>query len=221
MSALPRPFRLVLVPVLVSLAVTVLRVLGELLGWSAQWFSTAPGGGRGVGIVWLVPVFGAWFGWRLARGGQSPSRPGRAVLLHLVAVAVYVGGFQTVIHVAAFDTSTHSGMVAQLLGMGAASLLAACIALLAWPRLFAIDLLYALLARLPVAAITFFAVLGGWGTHLEKLGPNDYAGFAPLELASWLAYAQLVFWTSFTVAVGGLFGTLATLLVRRQVVETR
>jgi len=205
---------LALVPAVLTLAVTVLRVVGELCGWSARWFSTAPGGGQGVGIVWLVPVFGAWFGWQLARAGERP-HTGRALLLHGVAVGVYIGGFQAVIRVAAFDTATPSGLVAQLLSMGAVSVVAAAIAWCAWPRLFATELVYALLARAPVAALTFAAVLGDWGTHLEKLGPTDYPGFAPIVRASWLAYAQLVFWTSITIAMGGLCGAVATLFARR------
>jgi len=204
--------RLVLVPAVLTLAVTVVRVAGELCGWSARWFSTAPGGGRGVGIVWLVPVFGAWFGWRLARAGLLPQHRGRALLLHAIAVAVYIVGFKGL---AGLDTATAPGLVMQLLSMGAVSVVAAAFAWRAWPQLFATSLVYAVLARLPVAAITFVAVLGDWGTHFEKFGPNDYAGFAPIVRAAWLAYTQLVFWTSITVAGGGLCGTVVSLFARR------
>ena len=51
--------RLVLIPAVITLGVTVLRLLGELQGWSKLLFNTQPGGGGGlVGIVWLVPVLG-------------------------------------------------------------------------------------------------------------------------------------------------------------------
>ena len=56
--------KLILVPAVITLAVTLLRLVGELQGWSPALFNRgdkawSPGL---VGIVWLVPVFGAWFG---------------------------------------------------------------------------------------------------------------------------------------------------------------
>ena len=65
--------KLILVPAVITLAVTLLRLVGELQGWSPALFSRAAGGGRLVGISWLVPVFGAWFGWKLARAGSGPA----------------------------------------------------------------------------------------------------------------------------------------------------
>ena len=68
------------VPAVVTLAVTLLRLVGELQGWSPRFFSKeAGGGGALVGIAWLVPVFGAWFGWRLARSGERAGGLGRAL----------------------------------------------------------------------------------------------------------------------------------------------
>jgi hypothetical protein len=202
---------LLLVPTLVTLAVTIARLVGEREGCGPPWFSNAPGGGYAiVGIVWLVPVFGAWFGLRLARAGVRPARPGRSALLHLVAVAIYVGGFAAAGRI---DTHTARGLVQQLLAMGGVAVLAALAALLAWPRLFVVDLLYAMLARVPVAAITVLAVARGWDVHLVKFGKDDF-GLPPLQAACWLAFTQLVFWTAVTTAVGGLFGVLAAACVR-------
>lgn len=209
------PIRPALVPALISLAITLIRLAGELLGWAPRWFSTAPGGGAALlGITWLVPVFGAWFGWRLARDPDRP-RARRTIPLHLAAIVTWVGGFQFVIHVLKFDTSTRDGLIAQLLSMAAASVLAALIAWAAWPRLARLDLAYAVLARIPVVLITFVAVIADWGTHYEKLGPDDYAGFPPVVRAVWLAVAQLVFWPAFTLAAGGLFGSLVAACVPR------
>jgi hypothetical protein len=206
-----RTFSLLLVPTLVTLGVTIARLVGERAGGGPPWFSSAPGGDRAVvGIIWLVPVFGAWFGLRLARAGARPALPGRSALLHLLAVAVYVGGF---LAASRLDTATGRGLVQQLLAMGGVAVMSAAIALLAWPRLFVVDLLYAILARVPVVAITLLAVSRGWGTHYEKFGPKDFA-LPPLPAACWLAYTQLVCWTGFTAAVGGLFGTLAAVCVR-------
>ena len=84
-----RPGQLILVPALITLAVTALRLVGELQGWSPLLFSKeAGGGGALVGISWLVVVFGAWFGWRLARAGQGPGAIGRALGLTILAFAL-------------------------------------------------------------------------------------------------------------------------------------
>src|SRR5262245_59037866 len=71
--------KLVLVPALISLAVTLLRVAGELGHWSENWFSTATrgfdprGGGMAwlFGITWLAAPFGIYFAWRLAGAGKG------------------------------------------------------------------------------------------------------------------------------------------------------
>lgn len=212
---LPGLLHLVLVPAGITLLVTLGRLAGELVGGPASMFSTAPGGGSAlVGITWLVPVFGAWFGFRLARDGRSPERRLRALLLFVVAAAIYVGGFQLA---GGVDASTHDGLVRQMLCMGGAALVAAALAFAAWPGLGVVHLVYGLLARLPTATITVLAVHGRWGTHFEKFGPHDYAGMAAGEAAAWLAFTQIVFWVPFTAVVGGLFGTLASLCGRARV----
>lgn len=204
-SPSPRVGALVFVPVVVSWLVTATRVVGECRGLGAPWVSSAPGGGNAVlGVVWLVPLFGAWFGWRLGR----TTRPWRALALHLLASALYVGGFQVAGRV---DGSTAIGLTMQILTMGAVSVVVALLAWLAWPRMFVVSMVYAFAVRIPIAALTFAAVFGVWGTHLEKFGPNDYAGFGPWPQATLLAFTQVVFWTSFTAAAGGLFGSLAAL----------
>lgn len=206
-------FALVLVPAVVTLVVVAVRLFGELQGWSPRWFSTAPGGGGALlGIIWLIPVFGAWFGLRLAQTGNRPARAARAVLLQVVAVAIYAVGFR---FAGMIDGSARDGLVAQILCMGTVAVLAAFVSLLAWPALFVVNTVYGLLARVPTALITWFAVHGHWGTHYEKFGARDFADFSAHEAAFWLGFTQLVFWVPFTAAVGGLFGTVASVLVRR------
>lgn len=64
--------RLILVPALLTLGVTLLRLAGELMNGSPALFSRAVGGGAAVvGIIWLVPVFGVYFARCLAREGAS------------------------------------------------------------------------------------------------------------------------------------------------------
>ena len=76
--------------VLVTLAVTLLRLTGELRGWSEDYFSRLPGGGLAiVGITWLVPFVGAYLGWQLARAGVEA--PDLASLAGWPAAALAIG----------------------------------------------------------------------------------------------------------------------------------
>ena len=64
--------RLIFWPSVVTLAVTLLRLTGELLHWSPALFSPAPGGGGSpIGISWLPPVFGVLFAIQLVRAGPG------------------------------------------------------------------------------------------------------------------------------------------------------
>src|SRR5215472_9880861 len=59
--------RLILVPAIVSLAVTLLRLVGELEHWSKTYFNTGVGGGGAIIVItWLAPIFGIYFAIRLA-----------------------------------------------------------------------------------------------------------------------------------------------------------
>ena len=84
--------RLVAIPALISLGVTLLRLIGERRHWSPAWFSPATGGvvpsGMSwlVGITWLAVPFGAWFAWRLQAAGDAPPSA-----VHALGHAVYVG----------------------------------------------------------------------------------------------------------------------------------
>ena len=50
---------LITVPALLTLAITIVRLVGELKHWPAPWFSNAAGGGGAlVGISWLPILFG-------------------------------------------------------------------------------------------------------------------------------------------------------------------
>ena len=82
--------KLILVPAVITLAVTLLRLVGELHGWSPALFNRGdkPFSPSLVGIWLLVPVFGAWFGWKLTRAGSGPRSLGRALSLTLASLAV-------------------------------------------------------------------------------------------------------------------------------------
>ena len=81
--------RLILVPALITLGVTLLRLAGEVMHWSPAFFSREAGGaGAVVGIVWLVPVFAIYFALRLLRAGPRPAL-GRAALFGFAGLAVF------------------------------------------------------------------------------------------------------------------------------------
>ena len=63
---------LVRTPVLITLAVTALRLLGALGGLPDILVNREAGGaGAIIGIVWLSPIFAVWFGRRLAQAGDT------------------------------------------------------------------------------------------------------------------------------------------------------
>ena len=207
-----RPGSLILVPAVITLAVTLLRLVGELQGWSPLFFSKeAGGGGALVGISWLVLVFGAWFGWKLARAGQGPGAVGRAIGLTILAFAILpVLGF----------AANAAGMSQQSLSTFAVYVVGAIVGLViglrAWPALGRTLLAYAFAARIPVALVMLVAILGNWGTHYD-VAPPDFPAMAPLS--KWLLIGllpQMTIWIWFTVVVGSLFGILAGALGSRR-----
>ena len=207
-----RPGSLILVPAVITLAVTLLRLVGELQGWSPLFFSKeAGGGGALVGISWLVLVFGAWFGWKLAKAGQGPGAVGRAIGLTILAFAILpVLGF----------AANAAGMSQQSLSTFAVYVVGAIVGLViglrAWPALGRTLLAYAFAARIPVALVMLVAILGNWGTHYDVAPPN-FPEMAPLM--KWLYIGllpQMTIWIWFTVVVGSLFGILAGALGSRR-----
>jgi hypothetical protein len=206
----PPPFtiaRLIRIPAAVTLAVTLLRLVGELLHWSPVWFNPAAGGGLSpVGIVWLAPVFGIYFALRLAAAGAGPERLGRAIGYALLGAAVFF---------ALPFLATQLQYPAVLLVVWALAAAAALLQLKPWPALFKTVLAYGLAARIPVAIVIFFAFLGDWHTHYDALPP----GFKSKNLWStylWMGlFPQLIAWVAFTIVSATLFGTVATALWRR------
>ena len=201
--------RLVLVPGLITLGVTILRLVGELQHWSVRLFNPAPGGGGGVvGIVWLVPIFGIYFAWKLAGEGERPKSLGKAIAMVVVALLVMVGG-------------GYLGATAQfkdpVKGFGGLVLMAAgaVIPIIGWPSLTKALLAYGYLARIPVAIIMFIAIRSNWGTHYDALPPNfPEMGFWPKYLTIGLV-PQLVGWIAFTVILGSLLGIAVAAIAHR------
>ena len=78
-------FQLIVIPAVITLCVTLLRLAGELGHWSARWFSPETGGiipsgwSWLIGITWLPIPFGAYFAIKLLHSDMAPRNVGTAV----------------------------------------------------------------------------------------------------------------------------------------------
>jgi hypothetical protein len=196
---------LILVPSLITLAVTVLRLVGELQNWSPALFNKAPGGGGAlVGISWLIVVFGFYFGWRLTRMGFGAESPGKVAGLSLL---IMVGA--GLVTFAASQAGQNALFAVFLLSAIAAVVISARL----WPALWKTLLAYAFAARIPVAIVALFGILGNWGTHYD-VAPPDFPAYSPI--VKWLLIGllpQITIWIYLTVlgglVVGGIAGAIA------------
>ena len=199
-------FKLILVPAVISLAVTGLRLVGELSGWSETWFSTATGFivPRGmtwlIGITWLALPFGFYFGWRLSAEGRPPASTRRALGFASGGLAL------ALVYVFWLGKILPFGWPQRLIPMWLVMAIAAGIQSLGWPVLFKTLLAYGFASRIPVVIVMFLAMLGSWGTHYDYVnGPQLELAFWPKFL--WMAFfPQLVLWVAFTILIGSVAG---------------
>ncbi len=216
----PNVKKLILVPALIALAITIFRLVGELAGGSSAFFNReAGGGGALVGIVWLVPIVGVYFAIKLVGQGFGPESAGKVIGL-AVAGLVVGGGALALIFSLTGDPNvsvSFGGVIAQQLGAAIASLVVVLILRKGWPAFFQTMLNYAFASRIPVLIVMLIAMLGDWGTHYE-LGPPGYPemGFLPKFILI-AVFPQMTFWIMFTMVVGTLCGGIAAALVRAKV----
>jgi hypothetical protein len=194
---------LVLWPALLTLAVTILRLVGELRGWSPEYFSRLPGGGLSpLGITWLAPLVGLYFGWRLGRAGVTAPHPIVAVGLPVLAAS---GG---ALLAALAGRLLKTSWTANFALWGVVSILVAAAAFAAWPALGRRLLAYAYAARIPVAIVMALAIWRNWGTHYDVPPP----GFPAMpRLRRWLwtgLLPQTTIWVAWTMATGAILGAL-------------
>ena len=204
---------LILMPSLITLAITVLRLEGELHHWGSPWFnSSAGGGGAIIGISWLPIVFGPYFALKLAGSGEGTSSYGKAVGMTIGGLMVMVlGGFVLF--------KSGNSAVLGILGF-VLTLVAAFVARLGWRSLGSALIAYAFAARIPVLIVMFFAMRGGWGTHYDAVE----ARFAAAPLWTKFFYEaflpQMMLWIGYTAVVGSLFGEIvAAIFGRKRVVQ--
>ncbi len=212
-------FRLVLVPGIITLAVTLLRLTGELNHWSEAFFSPEAGGGMAIVGIWLLaPIFGIYFAKKLAAAGLTAGG-GRILGFGALAIGVFIAIMFTVPAILGLDPNAPS--LAALVVMIIASLVSLAVAYYGTGALGRVLVAYGLAARIPVALVMLVAILGNWGTHYDVLPPG-----AP-EMGVWTKWIliglvpQLTLWVAFTVAVGALFGGLALLVTERHKTAVR
>ena len=216
--------RLILVPALITLAVTLLRLVGELQGWSSTLFNRGdkPFSPSLIGIAWLVPVFGAWFGWKLTRAGSGPRSLGRAFGLTFAALAVlpltaFLAPKAGIVNKHMWQPNVPLTESLTILSVFVvAFFVGIAIGIVAWPALGRTLLAYGLAARIPIALLMLVAMLGNWGTHYD-VRPSYPPQMS--TLAWWVALGlvpQLSFWIWYTIVFGALFGIVAAAFARRR-----
>jgi len=197
--------RLIAVPAVISIAVTVLRLVGELLHWPKPLVNSDVCGKAILGVIWLVPIFGIYFAVRLFHAGDTPQRLGRPLLLAISGLALKLAG--------TFLMESRAMTYAPRLSMNfIVTVIGVVLSAIAWPTLAKVLLAYGYLSRIPVAIVQYLAMRGRWGTHYDALDPGFPAiGFWPTFLRVSFV-PNIFFMETYTVIVGTLVG-IATVAV--------
>ncbi len=205
-------WRLIAIPALITLAVTLLRLTGELEHWGMPFFGNKAGGeGAIVGITWLPIIFGPWFALKLMKAG-SGWRSAKSATGWLLAglVLFVVSGF------AGETFVRHNLTLAFLFFEG--MLIAAILPIFGWPSLGRTLFAYAFSARIPVLIVMYFAMRGnggaGWGTHYDAVeSPFKHLALAQ-RYFDMAIIPQTTLWIGWTVIVGGVLGLITVAIAR-------
>ena len=205
---------LITVPALITLAITILRLVGELEHWPKPWFSAAAGGGGAiVGISWLPILFGPYFAMKLAGAGERPSSAGKAIGLAFVGLGVLVVGgliVGTLVKLGHQNLAEVGFLV---------MLLAAFVPRIGWRSLGNALLAYAFAARIPVMIVMFIAMQGngghGWGTHYDAIDPTLASASFARRFFLEAVVPQMTLWIGWTVVLGSIFGAITVAVARR------
>jgi hypothetical protein len=204
----PAIVRLILIPSLITVALTILRMAGELEGLSKTFFNAEPGGFLAIiGIVWLVPIFGIYFALKLSGAGQGPASGGRAIGIAVLGFIFLAAGYS----ILNYYQSSFAGLIV----MWAMAVAGAAIQAAAWPRLFRVLIAYGYAARIPVAIVMFVATENGWHSHYSALAVPATEMSTLEQYLLFGLIPQLVWWVSFTIIVGSLFGSGAAVFAGR------
>ncbi len=205
---------LIAIPVAITLCVTILRLIGELQGWSPLFFNKAAGGGGAImGISWLPIIFGPYFALKLIRAGDGPSSSGKSIGFAFLGLVVYILAMLW-----AESTFRHPSFLSLILLLVALG--TAFIPRIAWRSFGNTLIAYAFAARIPVLIVMLIAMAGnggkGWGTHYDVVMPQ----LAQASLAKKFVYEaflpQMTMWIGWTVALGSVFGTIVGAVAGRR-----
>jgi hypothetical protein len=197
----------IIVTGLITLAITIIRLAGELQHWNSALFNPAAGGGGAlVGIVWLVPIFGIYFGLKLNAAGLGPQKAGRVILFAVVGIVLNIA----IAIVFTGPLKLQPGQPTFQVIAAAGGIIAILILRKPWPALFKTLLAYGYAARIPVAILMLVAIKQNWGTHYDVPPTPDFPAMHWLAKWFWIgAIPQLVDWIAFTMMVGSLVGAIA------------
>jgi hypothetical protein len=211
---LPKIKNLILVPAVISLGVTVLRLVGELNHGSPALFNASAGGGGAlVGIFWLIPIFGVYFSVKLIKSGHGTTSAGKAIGLAILSIVLVMGLFVV-------TTLVTKNQNVQLLVSAVASFVGIWVLLKGWPELSKTLVAYAFAARIPVAILMFFAIMGNWGTHYDVPPSPDFPEMGWVAKWFWIGLIpQLTVWIWTTAALGSIFGAIAAFFVKPKSAE--
>jgi hypothetical protein len=204
---------LITIPALITLGITILRLVGELEHWPKPLFSAAAGGGFAiVGISWLPIVFGPYFALKLAGAGDWPSSVGKAVGFAVLGLVVFVLGMFW-----AQSTFSHPSMLTLVAFL--VMLVAAFIPGIGWRSLGNTLIAYAFAARIPVLIVMFLAMRGnggqGWGTHYDAVAPMFATASFARKFVDEAVLPQMTSWVGWTVVLGSILGVIVAALARR------
>jgi hypothetical protein len=201
--------KLITVPALITLVITILRLVGELQHWPAPWVSNAAGGGGAIiGISWLPLIFGPYFAWKLAAAGDGPASSGKAIGMSAVGLAVFIlGGI-------AFGVGINKHMIPLVLVGFVLALASAFVPRTGWRSFGNALLAYAFAARIPVLIVMYIAMSAnggqGWGTHYDVATPDFVVTSFAQKFVDLAVLPQMSLWIGWTAVIGGLLGTIVT-----------
>lgn len=197
-------WQLIMIPAVISLVITIVRLVGELQHGPSRLFNTAAGGPLAiVGIVWLVPIFGIYFAIKLAHQEGGPESRGKALGLNIVGILlVACSGFLLA------KQWEYSGYLLMLISW--------ILFAMSWGALTKTLLAYGYAARIPVFIVMLIATAkANWITHYSAY-PSTIDNMSYLSKIWHGAFLpQMIFWITFTVAIGGLFGVITSFFTKK------